>query len=394
VGGGTGPFTYQWEGGISTGPTATGLAAGKYGFTITDQTTTCSVTDTLEIAEPSPIGVSVIDSVNASCNNFGRIRLNAFGGNGPYLYDWADINVVDSNVVDGLLPNVSYEVKISDENGCSFTRNIMLPGPESPVSLILIDTIPPTACNTADGQITVEASGGDGNYTYTWQTNPVQTGPVATGLIVDQYLVTVVDGNGCDTLLDISLGTPCPLSAELLNFQATAKDDYIQLDWQTANEQYNSGFELQRSQDSLQFKKLAWINSKRANGDDYRFNDQEVEMNQRYYYRLKQIDISGAYTFSEIKSAIILARDLVKLLGIYPVPTQSQLFIELQLPLATNLKVQMFNTLGQALEEHTFEGNAGMNKLAIDMKHLASGLYYARIKIGGFYEIDVKLVKE
>lgn len=59
------------------------------------------------------------------------------------------------------------------------------------------------ACNGEGGVATVDAAGGTGTITYTWDTNPVQTGPTATGLGAGEYTVTVVDGASCTETLTI-----------------------------------------------------------------------------------------------------------------------------------------------------------------------------------------------
>lgn len=56
-------------------------------------------------------------------------------------------------------------------------------------------TSTPSNCNAPDGTATVTATGGSGNYTYLWSTNPPQTTPTATGLIGGTYSVTVSDGS-------------------------------------------------------------------------------------------------------------------------------------------------------------------------------------------------------
>jgi len=65
-------------------------------------------------------------------------------------------------------------------------------------------------CGAADGTATVSASGGSGNFTYTWSTTPPQSGATATGLSAGQYTVTVSDGacTAVDTVLISSIGGP------------------------------------------------------------------------------------------------------------------------------------------------------------------------------------------
>ncbi len=79
--------------------------------------------------------------------------------------------------------------------------------------LVLSDTlITPVSCPGAgDGAITITAGGGSGNYTYVWDTDPVQTGPTASGLSTGTYCVTVTDNS---SLLDVSACFEVPLSPD------------------------------------------------------------------------------------------------------------------------------------------------------------------------------------
>lgn len=392
VQGGTGPYTYSWKGGISNTDFIIGVGAGVYEFTITDQGTMCSVTDSLEIPEPSPVGIDVLDVDTSTCSNFGRIEVNAFGGNGPFTFAWSDSTLGTTNVADSLLPNTPYSLIIADEKGCADTLDFTIPGPESPVSLVALEAIPPTFCGLGDGRAAVQASGGDGNYIYSWDHDPMATDSILDSLAEGAYLATVIDGNGCSATVPVDL-TNCPLPIELLEFIATPEESSIRLDWQTANEQNNFGFEVERSRDSSLFKKIGWVDALGTSDGAYEFNDQDVEPDSRYYYRLKQMDFDGAFHYSDIRSAIIHTNDLIKLLGVYPVPSSDKVFIDIQIPQHAQIKIFLTNTLGQVISVYDFDGKSGLNHLEMNLKDLASGVYYAKIRLDEGYERDVKVVK-
>jgi hypothetical protein len=97
-------------------------------------------------------------------------------------------------------------------------------------------------------------------------------------------------------------GSNAPLPVELISFTATAiNNEYIRLDWATALEINNDGFELQRSTDAQTWSNIAWIN-----GNDnstitnyYNHSDMQVAQNTAYYYRLRQVDNDGQFEFSK-----------------------------------------------------------------------------------------------
>lgn len=95
------------------------------------------------------------------------------------------------------------------------------------------------------------------------------------------------------------------LPVELLSFKAKANKDHIDLTWSTASEFDNSHFELERSEDSKTFKKIARIDGQGTTLEisDYKYEDKEATHGVLYYYRLKQVDFDGKFTYSDIENA-------------------------------------------------------------------------------------------
>lgn len=94
------------------------------------------------------------------------------------------------------------------------------------------------------------------------------------------------------------------LPIELVSFTATPiNNQYTQLEWVTASEINNDGFEILRGTDGINFECLAWVN---GNGNQtvthkYSYKDYSVEKGITYYYQLKQIDYDGQYEYFDIK---------------------------------------------------------------------------------------------
>jgi hypothetical protein len=98
--------------------------------------------------------------------------------------------------------------------------------------------------------------------------------------------------------LDIASGLP----VNWLSFKAKRADNVIALNWKTAQEVNNEKFEIERSYDGLQFTAIGNIPSKgnSALPQEYMFEDSEVSQYSKYYYRIKQIDLDGKSSYSEI----------------------------------------------------------------------------------------------
>ncbi len=190
--GGTPPYVYEWNPSDLSGDNPTNLPAGDYAVTVTDeqgQTATAQVT----LVEPDPISAS-IDAESPACagDSSGSILVTPTGGTGMFSYAWDPPALSGNHPVD--LPEGSYTVTLTDENGCSAISALTLAAPDS---LTATTESSPTGENLSIGTATVVPSGGTPPYSYSWNTVPVQTEPTATGLDHGDYSVTVTDANGC-----------------------------------------------------------------------------------------------------------------------------------------------------------------------------------------------------
>ena len=160
--GGVLPYSYQWSNG-STFALADSLLAGVYLVTVTDGAL-CSVSETVNITSNSgPVITSNI--IDASCNggNDGGIDLTITGGSVPYTIDWSTGEHTED--ISGLAAGI-YDVTIFDDAGCGSVHVFAV---SEPMSIDLSSaTITDASCASADGMISVAATGGVGGYNYLW----------------------------------------------------------------------------------------------------------------------------------------------------------------------------------------------------------------------------------
>jgi len=96
-----------------------------------------------------------------------------------------------------------------------------------------------------------------------------------------------------------------PLPVELVWFKASRQDRVVVLNWKTASEQDNKGFEVQASADGKAFTTIGFVPSKSPDSrvaQFYTFTDNKATRNGLTYYRLKQVDYSGKISFSKIQA--------------------------------------------------------------------------------------------
>ena len=227
VSGGTLPYDYSWSNGqtlsgdVSGTNTATALAQGNISITITDGKG-CTATDNTTITEPAVLSASMGTPSMVSCNggNNGSVTVSGSGGTAAtdYTYSWNTTPVQTTATASNLVAG-NYTVTITDDNNCTATAGpISITEPTALSASIGTPTM--VNCNGGNNGIaTVTGSGGTAatDYTYSWNTTPVQTTATASNLVAGNYTVTVTDDNGCTASISFSLAEPNCISCNYGN---------------------------------------------------------------------------------------------------------------------------------------------------------------------------------
>ncbi len=189
--GGTSPYTYSWNTG-GTAALETGLSAGTYSVTITDNNG-CWDSASVTLTEPTALVASATVSSTLDCNgdSDGQVTASGTGGTSPYIYSW---NTGGTAALETSLGAGTYSVTITDANGCTASNSVTLTQPATLVASSSLDS--DVTCNGgADGGVTASATGGSSPYTYLW--NNSATTATISGVAAGTYTVTVTDANGC-----------------------------------------------------------------------------------------------------------------------------------------------------------------------------------------------------
>ncbi|MBY8963242.1 cadherin-like domain-containing protein, partial [Flavobacterium sp. D11R37] len=205
--GGTGPYTFDWGGGITT-EDRTGLSAGTYSVTITDANG-CTGTVSATVTEPTSAvsGTTVVTNVACNGGNTGAINLTPTGGTAPYTFDWGGGVTTEDRT--GLSAG-TYSVTITDANGCTGTASATVIEPTTAVSGTTVVTN--VACNGGNtGAINLTPTGGTAPYTFDWGVGV--TTEDRTGLSAGTYSVTITDANGCTGTVSATVTQPTALNA-------------------------------------------------------------------------------------------------------------------------------------------------------------------------------------
>ena len=218
--GGTTPFTYNWTGPsayTSTSQNLTNVNAGNYTLTATDAKG-CAATLPINISQPSAISAtSNITNVDCFGNTSGSYNATITGGSGTYTYSWNDgsSSLPRTNMNAG-----TYTLTISDANSCKKVLPITITQPSA--AILLTETHAGLACSNsgATGTITLTASGGSPNYTYSWSIIGGSTYSATTNATVKNinalnngtYNVKVADSKGCESTATVEITKPSAIS--------------------------------------------------------------------------------------------------------------------------------------------------------------------------------------
>ena len=198
VNGGSGTYTYAWSTG-STDAVLTGLGAGSYTVTVTDDASGCTGTSTVQLDEPTAISLS-IDTEEAGCNGGtdGSITVTASGGTGPFGYDFGSGAQNANNATD--LAAGSYGLTVTDANGCTAAETVDIS--EASAFSVEVTTTDAGCDDSADGGAAVTSTGTGVTFAF----SDGQTGASATELAVGDYSVTATDADGCEAVSSFTIG--------------------------------------------------------------------------------------------------------------------------------------------------------------------------------------------
>jgi hypothetical protein len=176
-----------------------------------------------------------------------------------------------------------------------------------------------------------------------------------------------------------------PLPVTLISFTAKAVDNkFIQLDWATATEIDNSGFQIERSINGTDFQVIGWAqghdNSTVVN--NYRFSDLSALPGIIYYYRLKQVDFDGQYKYSNIASASLTGSPGFTLETLMPNPASSQVMVGVISNVDAATTIHITDMLGRVVIVDSWQMSVGYNTNKFDLESLAAGAYTVTIFSG------------
>jgi hypothetical protein len=179
------------------------------------------------------------------------------------------------------------------------------------------------------------------------------------------------------------------LPVELTSFTSMITPAGIQLNWTTATEINNRGFEIERKADEGDFTLIGFVagNGTTTETQEYTFTD-NISAPGNYIYRLKQLDFDGRFEYSseiEVEFAGMLS---FALSSNYPNPFNPSTKINYSIAEAGFVKLSVYNLLGQEVAVLVNDvKNAGSYEVSFDASNLSSGTYIYKLASGSKVEV-------
>ncbi|HSD62897.1 MAG TPA: C25 family cysteine peptidase, partial [Ignavibacteriaceae bacterium] len=176
------------------------------------------------------------------------------------------------------------------------------------------------------------------------------------------------------------------IPVELTGFTAGAEGNSILLNWVTATETNNAGFDILRSTDGSKWEKIGFVEGAgtKSTNTNYSFKDQELKTGS-YFYRLKQIDYDGSFKYSDKVNAKIYSPDKYSLEQNYPNPFNPVTTIRFTIPKEVMVSLTVYNIVGEKVRELKNEiMKPGYYQVDFDAAKIASGIYFYRLQAGDF----------
>ncbi len=174
------------------------------------------------------------------------------------------------------------------------------------------------------------------------------------------------------------------IPVELTSFTASVNNNDVTLNWATASELNNNGFQVERKSNG-EFEPIGFVPGFGTTSETKTYSFSDANLNPGVYsYRLKQIDYDGSFEYSDPVEVTIIVPDVYSLHQNYPNPFNPTTKITFTLAANANVTLKVFDILGQ--EVMTLINNdltAGVHNYDFDAASFNSGVYFYRIEANG-----------
>lgn len=182
----------------------------------------------------------------------------------------------------------------------------------------------------------------------------------------------------------IACGSLYVIPVELTSFTASVIGSDVTLNWRTATEVNNYGFQIEKNS-GAGFVEVGFVPGAGTTSEPqlYTFTDAGIRAGE-YYYRLKQMDYDGTFEYSNVVVAEVTTPSVFLLEQNYPNPFNPSTTIGFSLATDSKVSLKIFNALGQEVKSIVNENmTSGFHEIAFVASEFNSGVYFYRIDATG-----------
>jgi hypothetical protein len=228
-------------------------------------------------------------------------------------------------------------------------------------------------------------------YTYTlsgtlFKTTVLSSGSFGPSLSFADGKIFVSDDGNYNTGTWYGYNVAGVLPVELSSWTGNvASNGTVSLHWTTATEKNNAGFDVERSTDNVAFTKVGFVagNGTTTQSHSYSFTDNTASG--KTYYRLRQVDYDGQYTYSGVLEINAASPSTFTLEQNYPNPFNPTTTIAYTLPKAAAVSLKLYDVLGREVATLVHQNlQAGRYTATVNASRLNSGIYFYKLDADGF----------
>lgn len=386
MGAGLGPYISTDQSGCLTFSFTSNVVTNRAGWVVTLDCVPCANgpngSDNSDCRSPSPICSDV--SFSDASTGPGIV---SDGGGGCVLSEnfsnWYKITIANSGTLGlRIVPNVAtddYDFALYQANTCaglgspvrcSYASNTGNTGMDNALNLSTNTAICGPANNGSDVSEDVCGNG--------WVNDMAVTTGQNYYLLVNKWTP-----GGSGFTLDWVLGGGATLNCsvlpiELLDFTAEARNDRVDLQWSTSSESNNSFFTVERSRDARSFEPIQVVpGAGNSSTTRYYLASDFEPLPGIAYYRLRQTDFDGKFTFSE--PVAVRYRESVKSLFLVPNPASDRVQVLFECGVETNGSLRIFSLEGKLISQRQLSLRRGMNAVDLDLSRWKTGSYVVEL---------------
>lgn len=215
---------------------------------------------------------------------------------------------------------------------------------------------------------------------------------------LEEYYFTVIPFNGEGTQINYKINGTLPrainiqaVPVELTSFSANINENLVTVNWITASEKNNSGFEVERRSfnDVNNWDNLGFVEGSGTTTEtnSYSFND-KLSTPGKYCYRIKQLDFDGAFNYSNEVVVEYVSPNSFRLNQNYPNPFNPSTKISFQLADDSQVSIKVYNVLGQLVSTLLDENlAAGSYEREFNAANFNSGVYFYKMETENFSDV-------